>query len=457
MSESKSEDLLANPQELMTLAEQAVELARRAGADFVDVSTSFSRGLSIVVDNSSIKTAETNIGRQVSIRAYVAGGMGYVTCGEVADSTHLKTLAEKSVTLAKLATSDPDFRSLPMPGVAAGEPETFDPRVAEVRPEELIRCCVDGIESAKAVSEHIVVSGDASVSASSSAFASSTGIRIVRKGTNISTGLFIVSRDPADRDNVGSFADYTYGRFYDDFHPVGLGDKVARRAMEYQNAKKMDTRKVTLIVGPMSAGGLFSAIASAASGESIRRKRSILADRMGQAIASPIVSVTDNGLISRGVYSGAYDAEGAARKIVPIVREGVFTAALHNSYTANLAGVANTGHGQRTGGVGHTNLEMPLGTKTAAELIAETDDGVYLELGGLNPDLTSGDISTNLDFAFRIEKGKLTYPLANAMVGGNLIDVLKSIDAVSSDYREIPGNRVPTIRISNVQISSGGE
>jgi predicted Zn-dependent protease len=43
------------------------------------------------------------------------------------------------------------------------------------------------------------------------------------------------------------------------------------------------------------------------------------------------------------------------------------------------------------------------------------------------------------------------------MVGGNLLDILQNIDAISSDYREEPGNRMPTLRIRDVQVSSGGE
>ena len=126
------------------------------------------------------------------------------------------------------------------------------------------------------------------------------------------------------------------------------------------------------------------------------------------------------------------------------------------AYCANLAGVANTGHGRRTGGVSNTNLQIGLGDRTAKELISQIDDGVYLELGGLSPDLVSGDVTTSLDFAFWIENGELTYPLANTMVGGNLIEMLGSIEAISSDVRHEPGNDMPTIVIRDVQISSGG-
>ncbi len=76
-----------------------------------------------------------------------------------------------------------------------------------------------------------------------------------------------------------------------------------------------------------------------------------------------------------------------------------------------------------------------------------------MNIGSLNPDPVSGDISASVDFGFKIENGKLAYPVVNTMLSGHIFEVLRDIDAVSSDCREEPGNILPTIRISRMQVA----
>lgn len=441
------------PEELLDLADRAVELARQAGAEFVDAAVSVSRDLSISIEKGSIKSSELVWSRHLSIRAYVAGGMGFVTIGGPGRND-VEELACRAVELARLATPDPDFVALPDPKQPERIPDTFDPAVLAIGPEDTIRWATENIRSARQVHREVSLSGDVSLGASAGALASSTGIRISRRSTSLYLGFFAVIKDGT---NVGSFADHDVARFIDDFDPNDIAARATKRAIQYQNARKPKTQKTTLVLGPLPAFGLIGAVAGAANAESMQRNRSLLADRLDTVIASEILSITDDGLINRGLSSGPYDAEGAARKVVTIVDKGRFNAALHSSYTANKADVPNTGHGSRTGGVGNTNLQIARGQRTAAEIIAEVEDGIYLELGDLSPDLISGDVSTSLDFAFKIDKGELTYPLANTMVAGNMLDMLKNIDAISSDYRDEPGNPMPTIRLRDVQISAGGE
>ena len=442
---------IEQPELLLERAEQAVEQARNLGADFADASVGVSRDLAVAVEKSSIKSSELIFSRGFSLRVYVAGGMGLASSTDL-DRLDVADLAKRAVDMAKLASPDPDFVALPDPQEAPKLPEIFDPAVLAVGPDQLMTWVIDNIKSAQAVHSEVILSGDAGMTVSAGALASSTGIRIANRGTSINAGFFAVVKDS---DTVGSFYDYDAGRFLDDFEPQGLAERATRVALTYRNPQKTRTRRTTLVLGPLAAFGMVQSLVRAANAESMQRQRSMLADKLGQQVASPLLTVADDSPIDRGLHSGAYDAEGAVCKRVGVVDRGVFTAALHNSYTANKAKVANTGHGQRSGGIRGTNTRITLGERTAQQIIADVDDGVYLEIGHLSPDPVSGDISTSLDFARTIEQGQTASPVANAMVAGNLFDLLKKIDAVSSDCRSEPGNDMPTIRIRDVQISSG--
>jgi PmbA protein len=452
MSQSKFSEI-ETPRQFLPIVQMAVERAKKHGAQFADAVISLGRDIAVTVDKSSIKSSQSGWERSFSIRVFVNGGMGYTSTTSL-ESHEIETLVDRAIELAKIATPDSNFVATPSPQVAPHVPAVFDPQVLTLGPADAIRWASENIREAQGVFPEVIVSGDVGIRVSSRVMASSTGIALDRKSTSVYSGFFCVVKDDG---TVGSFADHANARFLSDFVPTGLGRKATTRAMAYRHAKKVHTGHTTLVLGPMPAHGLAAGLAHAAGAESIQRKRSLLANRGGDQIASEILSITDNGIIDRGLSSAAYDGEGAVKKVVRIIENGKFANQLHNSYTAHKIGVPNTGHGTRTRGVSHSNLEVRLGSQTEAELIREVKDGIYLELGGLDPDLASGDISTNLDFAFKIENGELAYPVSNTMVGGNLREMLMNIDAISSDYREEPGNKMPSMRIRNVQISSGGE
>jgi PmbA protein len=76
-----------------------------------------------------------------------------------------------------------------------------------------------------------------------------------------------------------------------------------------------------------------------------------------------------------------------------------------------------------------------------------------VESGEIRPDPASGDISASIDFGFYVKNGELVHPVESAMLGGNIFDLLKNLDAVSSDARQEPGILMPTVRIQDVQIA----
>lgn len=210
---------------------------------------------------------------------------------------------------------------------------------------------------------------------------------------------------------------------------------------------------MAIVLGPLASYSFLRSIAASTNAESIQRRRSYMVGRRGTRVGSSLLTMSDDGLIPRGLFSAHHDGEGAPRQQVTLFEEGVFRSYLHNSYTAGKANEPNTGHGGRTGGISPTNLVVQLGDRTAEEIIAETEEGVYINMGSITPDPASGDISASVDFGFKIENGKLTLPVVNTMVSGNVFEFLENLDAISSDYREEPGNKLPTIRIRDAQVA----
>jgi len=152
--------------------------------------------------------------------------------------------------------------------------------------------------------------------------------------------------------------------------------------------------------------------------------------------------------------SSPFDGEGFPHKPLVVVENGILKSYLHNSYTANKAKEPNTGHSTR-GGISPTNIRPKLGDKTSEQIINQTKEGLYINMGSISPNPVTGEISATVDFGFKIENGELAYPVKNTMIGVNMLELLKNIDAISSDYREEPGTIMPTVRAQNIKVAGG--
>lgn len=438
--------------ELVSLGKLACEEAMKAGADFADVSVSEGWSLNVDVEKNGISSSNSSQGAGASVRAIYKGATGFSGCSGLVEETIVEA-ARRATAAAKLAQPDPDFVSIPEPMPHEEVPGLYDPEVEKFGTDQVVALVAGGIDEARAASPLVeVLGGGASVQGGSHALVNSRGIEEFRKGTSIHISFQVMAKKDED---VGSYFDFDFARRLSDFNPQGLGKTIAEKAVSYLGAEKLLTRTMTVVFGPLAAHSLFASLAMAASADSIQRKRSFLVDKRGKRVGSELLTLRDDAYIPGGMGSGAIDGEGSVRKKVTIIEKGIFTNCLHGWYTAHKAGEENTGHGSRGTSVFPTNVVPELGDKRAEEIIAEVQEGIYVDFGSASPDAVTGEISESVDFGFKIEKGKLAYPLKNTLIGINIFDLLANLDAISSDYRMEPGLIMPTIRAHGVRVAGG--
>lgn len=441
--------------ELADLAQAAVEAARAAGAEAADAYCSEGQETSVEVEKGSINYCATVRDHGLSARAFHRGGMGFASVQQL-DLAAARECAQRAAAMAKAAHPDPDFVALPEPGEAEPVPELFDDELAGLGADAAVQWCARGIEEARSVAADAIVQGGVGLSSGEYALASSTGVCVGDRATSVSISFFvIITRDG----EVGSYFEQDLGRRLSDFEPEGVAEKAAREALRFLGARPVGTARMAVVLGPLAAMQLIGSVIGAADAESVQRNRSFLAGREGQQIGSEVLTVREEPRWPAGLRSSPWDGEGVAKQPRALIDAGVLTTYLHNSYTANKAGVTNTAHAVRGGysggvGIAPSNLRVQPGDRTEAELISEVDEGLYLSFAGLTPNSITGEVSTTVDFGFKIERGELVHPLSTTMIGSEGFELLGGIDAVSSDYREEPGILYPSLRIRSVQVAS---
>lgn len=197
------------------------------------------------------------------------------------------------------------------------------------------------------------------------------------------------------------------------------------------------------------------------SGKVAQEGKSLLASRIGEAIASPRVTLVDDPHDLEGMGARSFDAEGTWTRPFTLVEDGVFRGFLHGQESARRAGVESTGHAVRGGyrgglDVGPSNVIWKPGTRDKAALLAEMGHGVLVtDLTGLHAgaNAISGDFSLQAE-GFKIEGGQVAGALHGFTVAGNFYRLLQDVLESASDLDFQSGSiATPSVWIKSLAIA----
>ena len=241
--------------------------------------------------------------------------------------------------------------------------------------------------------------------------------------------------------------------------PQSVGEKAAQRVLRRLGARKVRTQEVPVVFDPETAGSLLRQLSGALSGYSLYKGASFLIGKLGSKIASDLVTVVDDGTIPAALGSKPFDAEGLPTREKKIVEKGILQSFLLDTYSGRKLGYPSTGNASRSVGgppvVAPTNFYLSPGHHTPEEIIASVEEGFYItELIGFGVNLLTGDYSRGAAGLW-IEKGKLTYPVEEVTIAGNLKEMLLNIAMIGSDLEMRGRISAPTIMISHMTIAGG--
>ncbi|MGR2679530.1 metalloprotease TldD [Chromobacterium haemolyticum] len=236
------------------------------------------------------------------------------------------------------------------------------------------------------------------------------------------------------------------GRFDLAYFDDEVLERYARQAV-HQALTNMDSRpapagQMTVVLGPGWPGVLLhEAIGHGLEGDFNRKGTSAFSGKIGQRVAAPGVTVVDDGVMEERRGSLAIDDEGNPTQRTVLIEDGVLKGYMQDAMNSRLMQVGATGNGRRES-YAHipmprmTNTYMLAGQHDPQEIIASVKDGLYaVNFGGGQVDITSGKFVFSASEAWRIENGKLSYPVKGATLIGNGPDVLNYVSMIGSDLQ----------------------
>jgi TldD protein len=239
---------------------------------------------------------------------------------------------------------------------------------------------------------------------------------------------------------------FAYDRVLDEASWKAAVEEALRQAILNLDSVPAPAGEMEVVLGPGWPGILLhEAIGHGLEGDFNRKKTSAFAGLLGQRIASPGVTVVDDGTIPDRRGSLTVDDEGTPSGRTTLIEDGILVGFLQDRQNARLMGVAPTGNGRRQS---HAHIPMPRMTNTVmlggqhdpGEVIASVKRGLYaVNFGGGQVDITSGKFVFSASEAYLIEDGKLGAPVKGATLIGNGPDALTKVAMVGNDMGLDPG------------------
>jgi TldD protein len=233
---------------------------------------------------------------------------------------------------------------------------------------------------------------------------------------------------------------------FDAFAPEHVGRKAARRALTLLDAVPAPSGRLPVVLKRGAGGVLFhEACGHGLEADHIHKDASVFRGRVGEQVASPHVTLVDDGAFGREWGTIAIDDEGHRARRNVLIERGVLTEYMWDVLRARKQGREPSGNGRRET---YRHLPMPRmtntflleGTTDPDDIVRSVDHGIYcVQLGGGQVDPASGDFVFGITEAYLIERGEITRPIRAAQLIGNGPDVLRMVDAVGNDFETWTG------------------
>jgi len=229
-------------------------------------------------------------------------------------------------------------------------------------------------------------------------------------------------------------------------HAAAIGREAAERALNRLGARKGESAEMTLVIDRRAGGRMVSMLLQALRANTLQQKRSFFEGKVGQQVGSPMLTITDDPHVAKGLASRLFDDEGIASKSFPLFEAGVLRNYYIDTYYGRKLKMAPTT-------MSPSNLSWRTGEKDRASLIREVHDGVFVGgfLGGNSNSLT-GDFSLGIN-GFRVRNGAIAEPVSEMNIAGNHLQFWKKLVAVGSDPYLYSSMRTPALVFEGVSVA----
>jgi TldD protein len=422
--------------------ERAFGLLLGPGVDFGDLYFQHSRRESWMIEDGIVKDGVHSIDQGVGVRAISGEKTGFAYSDEIQSDALL--VAARS---ARAIARDGEMRT-PSSLVATGARPSatlypaLDPIDAYANADKLdaMRRVDRLLRAADPRVQQVVVSLSGVVDTVLVARSDGVIAGDIRPLVRMNVQVIVEQNGRRESASTGFGGRYSYEELFGGDKPERFAREALRQALVNLEAIDAPAGTMPVVLGSGWPGVLLhEAVGHGLEGDFNRKGTSTYAGRMGQRVASPGVTIVDDGTLSGRRGSLNIDDEGTPTSCTTLIEDGILTGYMQDTLNARLMGMPVTGNGRRES-FAHlvmprmTNTYMLAGSDSPEDMIRSVKRGLYaVNFGGGQVDITSGKYVFSATEAYMIEDGRITAPVKGATLIGNGPETMQRVKMIGHD------------------------
>lgn len=421
--------------DLLVLAQSLVNQAQ--SGEQIEVAIGEGQRTTIRVHAGEVESFTGATSHGVGVRVIRDQREGFASAGSIDADVLAETLAEARDN-ARFATTDEHVGLVEPDGVEAIEIDHWREELLSYPEAEKIARTIDLERRVRAGDQRIrsVRTAIWSDSASRFALASTKGLNLATRGTGCSIAIGAIA---GTGDDTATGSGHDAARVHTEIDDDKVVADAIRRATELLGGKPVPSQRLTLFLEPEMAATLLGIIAGTLSGEVVQKGRSPFGERLGDVIASPLLTLVDDPTDERSLGADSHDGEGLATRRNVLINSGVLGGFLYDGTTGRRAGRASTASALRSSrslpSPGVQVLAIEPGIRDPAAILADIEHGFAIRSmnglhSGVNP--VSGDFSVGAE-GLMIRHGELAEPVREVSIAGSLQRMLLDLQEIGSD------------------------
>ncbi len=427
------------------LVERLLAAAMERGAEFAEVYVERSENTAVTLDEHKVKSAQSGLSLGVGLRVIAGAKVGYAYSDDLDDEALFRA-ARTAALIAHGGGSEQAFtvNRTPLP--------TFY-RLAQhlsgVEVEAKRELIVRANKAAHAYDKRIKQVMASYADTTKRILVANTQGHLAEDTQDLCRiNVHAVAEGAKGERRTGSFGGGGRVPFshFDTFTPEHVAREAARQACAGLGAQEATAGEQTVVLAPGWSGILLhEAVGHGLEADFIRKGTSLFAGKLGEKVASELVTVIDDGTMANARGSLNVDDEGNPTQFKVLIERGVLKGYMYDSLNARLMKQQTTGSGRResfkhTPLPRMTNTYLAPGEDTHEDIIRSVDGGIYCaNFGGGQVDITNGNFVFEVSEAYEIKKGKLAKPLKGVTLIGIGPEALKNVSRVGNDPMPDPG------------------
>jgi PmbA protein len=330
-------------EDAISLAEFTVKYALTIGADEAEAFVYGGLTTTAAIERGQITKGLRTIDQGLGIRAIVNRALGFSYTNVLTDKAVIEKTVSEAVKSAKASKPDKDWQGLPSKKSFQMVKDIFDEAICKLSPEDLVEMATLMLKACKETDKRVFpFEGGIRASYSSKAIANSSGVTGFESGTLIECGLATIAQESGEVTPI--CFEFNIERLYK-IDPEWVGVEAAKQAASALGAKRIETKAMKVVLAHLALQQLlYYTLMEAIKADSVQRKRSALQGKIGESVASEIVTIYDDGLMDGGLRTWKFDGEGVPQQKTVIIENGILRSFIYDNYTAKKEGRESTGN-----------------------------------------------------------------------------------------------------------------